>query len=90
MTPLADGRCLPGVMRSWLLEAAPRLGLDPQEEPLSLDRLREADEVWLTGSVAGVRRVSAVAGRSWGRWPVWEHLAPLGVPAPGWPAVEHR
>ncbi len=88
VTPPADGRCLPGVMRAWLLEAAPRLGLDPLEEPLSLDRLREADEVWLTGSVAGVRRVSAVGERSWETWPVWERLAPLGVPAPGWPAVE--
>ena len=84
VTPPADGRCLPGVMRAWLLEAAGRLGLEAVEEPLTLDRLLDADEVWLTGSVAGVRRVGGIDERRFGPWPVWEELRGLGVPAPGW------
>ncbi|GEM_PF-4049415 len=43
------------------------------------------ERVWLTGSVAGVRRVGSIGGRTFSAWPVWERLAVLGVPAPGWP-----
>ncbi len=88
VTPPADGRCLPGVMRAWLLSAAKDLGLKPLEKPLRLEELLEADEVWTTGSTSGVRRVGAIGPRRFVTWPVWSLLAPLGVPAPGWPVNE--
>ncbi len=51
--PLSEG-CVAGVMRRWLLEKA---GLDIVEEPLGIDQLLDADEVFLTNSVFGIRWV---------------------------------
>jgi para-aminobenzoate synthetase/4-amino-4-deoxychorismate lyase len=50
VTPPADGRILPGVTRAVLLELWPGAVV----EPVSLDRLRAADEVFVTSSVRGV------------------------------------
>jgi para-aminobenzoate synthetase / 4-amino-4-deoxychorismate lyase len=58
VTPPADGRILPGVTRARLLAL-----LDVREEIVSLDRLAEADEVFLSGSVRGVEAVSVCGGR---------------------------
>jgi para-aminobenzoate synthetase / 4-amino-4-deoxychorismate lyase len=52
VTPPDDGRLLAGVTRRRLLELLP-----VREEPVSLDRLLAADEVFLTGSVRGVEPV---------------------------------
>ncbi|MCP9490004.1 MAG: chorismate-binding protein [Solirubrobacteraceae bacterium MAG38_C4-C5] len=51
VTPPADGRLLPGIVRSALPAAAASLGLRVREERLTLDRLRAADGVVLTSSV---------------------------------------
>jgi len=50
-TPPADGRILAGVTRAAKLAADPTAG----EEPIELARLIQADEVFLTSSVAGQR-----------------------------------
>jgi anthranilate/para-aminobenzoate synthase component I/branched-subunit amino acid aminotransferase/4-amino-4-deoxychorismate lyase len=50
VTPPADGRILPGVTRAGLLAAPPGAA---REEPIELDRLRRADAVFLTSSIAG-------------------------------------
>jgi para-aminobenzoate synthetase / 4-amino-4-deoxychorismate lyase len=50
-TPPADGRLLPGVTRSLLLEHAREVGLTAGVEPLSLARARAADAVFLTSSI---------------------------------------
>ncbi len=84
-TPPADGRCLPGTLREWLLGTARELGLSPSEEPLSLDDLLAADEIWTTNALIGVRPVAAIGSRTFASWPLWQRLVPLGVPAPGWP-----
>jgi len=84
VTPSAPEGCLPGIMRGWLLEAAPRLGLSPQERNLTLAELLSADEVWLTNAVQGIRRVARVGDRSWDAWDVFPRLQGLQVPAPGW------
>ena len=55
ITPPLDGRQLPGTVRARLLDLAPAAGLEPCEEPLSLDRLAEAHELLLSSSVQGVR-----------------------------------
>jgi para-aminobenzoate synthetase / 4-amino-4-deoxychorismate lyase len=60
LTPPADGRILEGVARRRVLELAP-----VREEPISLERLLAADEVFLTGSVRGVEPVRACGERTW-------------------------
>ena len=62
LTPPADGRILPGVTRRRVLELMP-----VREQPIELDRLLAADEVFLTGSVRGIEPVWACDDdRVWG------------------------
>jgi para-aminobenzoate synthetase/4-amino-4-deoxychorismate lyase len=49
ITPPADGRILPGLTRARVLELEP----DAAEEPISLDRLRAADGIFLTSALRG-------------------------------------
>ena len=51
VTPPADGRILPGVTRELLLVHAPEIGLIAIAEPISLDRARQADAIFLTSSL---------------------------------------
>jgi para-aminobenzoate synthetase/4-amino-4-deoxychorismate lyase len=60
VTPAADGRILPGVARARAIEAARTVGVELREERLSIDRLIEAGEAFLTGSVRGVEPVRSV------------------------------
>ena len=83
-TPPAPVRCLPGIMRGWLLEHMGALGLQALECDLTEADLLGADELWISNAVGGARRVASVAGREWGSWPFFERLIRLGVPAPGW------
>ena len=83
-TPPAPARCLPGIMRDWLLEHAGALGLQVYECDLTTEDLVGADELWISNAVIGVRKVAFVAGREWRSWRFFEDLAKLGVPAPGW------
>ncbi len=62
MTPPADGRLLPGVMRAALLAVAERAGLEAREEPVVLERLEQAEAVLLTSSVRLVS-VAALGGQ---------------------------
>ena len=69
VTPPADGRILPGVMRGLVIERARSLGIPVEESPLSLlDRRLQPDEVFLTNAVRGVIPV--------GRWGRAEFPAP--------------
>ncbi len=56
-TPPLDGSILPGVMRGVVLEQARRLGLAAREVPLTLEDLRAADVVLLSGSLRRLERV---------------------------------
>ena len=70
-TPPLDGSILPGVMREVVLERARRLGIAAREVPLTLEDLRAADMVLLSGSLRllerarlrGDRRSDAAAAR---------------------------
>jgi para-aminobenzoate synthetase/4-amino-4-deoxychorismate lyase len=55
VTPPLDGRLLPGTVRARVLAAAASAGLEPREEPISLERLAAADEVLLSSAIRGVR-----------------------------------
>jgi para-aminobenzoate synthetase/4-amino-4-deoxychorismate lyase len=59
-TPPADGRILPGTARAATLDLAAELGVSAAERPLHLDDLREADDLFLTSSLRGIRPVRGV------------------------------
>jgi len=61
-TPPADGSILPGITRARTLEVARELGLAVREEPLSVERVIAAAEVFVTGSVRGVEPVRTLDG----------------------------
>ncbi len=83
-TPIAPEDCLPGIMRGWLKKNINRLGMAVRECNVSLRDLKQADEVWTSNAVIGIRRVAAVDDVSWTEWPIYQQLRQLGVPAPGW------
>ena len=62
LTPPVDGRILPGIARKRTMEVAEEEGVEVREAELRLDDLRQADEVFLTGSVRGVEPVRSVDG----------------------------
>ncbi len=69
--PLASG-CLAGVTRDVLFDIAPRAGIELREQPLTLDDLARAEEVFIsstTREVAGVGVVDSGQGKVL-RWPV--------------------
>ena len=70
-TPPADGRILPGVTRRSVLDLLP-----VWEEPIVIDRLLAADEVFLSGSVRGIEPVWELeGGRTWHAGTVTPHVS---------------
>jgi branched-chain amino acid aminotransferase len=61
-TPSLDCAILPGTTRSWLLDWARRVGLRPFEGRLRRHDLAEAEEAFLSSSVAGILPVTAFDG----------------------------
>ncbi len=54
--PLSEG-CVAGVMRRWLVEKIPDAGYEMKEEKLTVEDLYNADEVFLTNAIFGIRWV---------------------------------
>ncbi len=54
--PLSEG-CVAGVMRRWLLMNLPSLGWTVVEKPLNKESLEDADEVFLSNALSGIRWV---------------------------------
>jgi branched-subunit amino acid aminotransferase/4-amino-4-deoxychorismate lyase len=54
--------CLPGITRSRLLELSREAGIEVHEQAVSLEELDQADEVFLTNAVQGLREVSSIEG----------------------------
>jgi branched-subunit amino acid aminotransferase/4-amino-4-deoxychorismate lyase len=82
VTPPAPERCLPGVMRSWLLDQAPHVGLPAEQRDVALDEVLAADEVWISNAVIGVQPVRALDDRRWSVWPILQRIREVGIPAP--------
>lgn len=61
-TPPLDGRILPGVTRATTIELARAEGIEVVENFLTLEELRQSQEVFLTNSIRGIERVGAVDG----------------------------
>jgi branched-chain amino acid aminotransferase len=71
-TPALGCAILPGTTRSWILRWATDVGLRPTEGWLSIADLADADEAFLSSSVAGILPVTRLAGQAIG----------AGVPGP--------
>ena len=54
VTPPTDGRILPGVTREHVLQLAKALGVDTEIRAIDVTELTTANEVFLTGSLAGI------------------------------------
>jgi branched-chain amino acid aminotransferase len=77
--PVTDG-CLEGITRGAVLELAPRVGLVADERSLGRADLLRADEVFITGSGAGIVGVRSLDGRPIGTGatgPLTEHICAL-------------
>lgn len=62
-TPPLDGRILPGVTRATTIELARTRAIEVIEDTLTLEELRQAEEVFLTNSIRGVEVVDSSDGR---------------------------
>jgi branched-subunit amino acid aminotransferase/4-amino-4-deoxychorismate lyase len=70
-TPALSQGPLPGVMRAHVLLAAHRFGIPAHEHTYRLTELLQADEIWLTNSLIGIRPVSQIGDRLVASvWPV--------------------
>jgi branched-chain amino acid aminotransferase len=62
-TPPASDGCLEGINRGAVMELAPQLGLEVREQSIGRADLFQAEEVFLTGSGAGIVAVRGLDGR---------------------------
>ncbi len=83
-TPLADDRILPGTTRDAIVRTAGREGINCSFEPLTLDQLRAASEVFVCNAVYGILPVRSVDGirASWEPGPVARHFAAMLASSP--------
>lgn len=74
-TPALECGVLAGIMRGAVIEAAMGLGLEVAEVRAGPEDLAQAEGVFLTNSLIGLRRVSALDGRGLSRSLLAERLA---------------
>jgi 4-amino-4-deoxychorismate lyase len=75
LTPRIDQCGVAGVARARLMRLAKAHGMDIQETDLSLPAVFEAEEVMLTNSVMGLRRVACLEAKHWPGPVISPHLA---------------
>jgi len=63
ITPSTEGPILPGIARSTVLRLARKLGFDVEEGHIALERLLQADGIFLTNSLTGLLPVEKMDGR---------------------------
>ncbi len=68
MTPPCDGQILPGITRSRIVALLNSIGVEVQEVEISLERLADAGEVFLSNSLRGVEWVESCLGVA-----AWRH-----------------
>lgn len=70
-TPRVDRAGVAGVLRAWILEqGALEVGVPMRVQKLTLERLRRADEIFVSNAVAGVLPVAKLGVWNWPRGPV--------------------
>ncbi len=62
--PLSEG-CVAGVMRRKLLADLPAQGFTVKQAPLTVDELTQAEEIFLTNAIRGIKWVSLIADREY-------------------------
>ena len=62
--PLSEG-CVEGVMRRLLLERLPGHGFEFRERAVAPEELQDADEIFLTNALRGIRRVGSFEGKTY-------------------------
>jgi branched-chain amino acid aminotransferase len=62
--PLSEG-CVDGVMRRYLLQQQDKWGIAISEKKVTVDLLAEAEEIFLTNSIRGIRWVKKFESRSY-------------------------
>jgi len=67
LTPAKGPQMLPGITRDLVLELARQHGLPCQETDISEDRLRVADEIWITSSTREIIPVTLLDGKAVGQ-----------------------
>jgi len=60
--PLSEG-CVAGVMRRWIMEKLQAVSYELQEKKCEVEELENADEIFLTNAIRGIRRVRQFSGR---------------------------
>jgi D-alanine transaminase len=75
-----DEKVLPGITRDLVLELAVSAGIEVKEEPVSLEALRAADEIWISSSTREVLPVTVLDNQAVGTGkpgPVWQKIDTL-------------
>jgi para-aminobenzoate synthetase / 4-amino-4-deoxychorismate lyase len=63
-TPPLDGRILPGVTRATTVALARAEEIEVVESTLTVEELRQSEEVFLTNSIRGIEKIGSVDGTS--------------------------
>ncbi len=66
VTPPLTNYILAGVTRGAIIEIAESLGINVGEEPISLERMARADEIWVTGTITEIMPVVNLDGTTIG------------------------
>ena len=74
LTPKLDKCGVVGSRRSLILELAKSLNLEVKEDLISADKLKQADEVFISNSVIGIQSVKSIEGDSLGVNPLTEEI----------------
>jgi D-alanine transaminase len=75
LTPPLDNQILPGITRNIAIQAMKKANLPIAEQIITLEQLKQADEVWLTSSSKELQPVTVIDGKPVGKGeigPVWE------------------
>jgi len=78
VTPPIEAGVLPGITRGVVIDSASSLGIKVAQEAVSVERLLNAEEVFITNSVIEIMPIAAIDGRTVGagsRGKVTERIA---------------
>ena len=62
ITPPADAGILPGITRGIIIDLASRLGIELTQQAVSVERMKGAQEVFITNSVVEIMPIAAIDG----------------------------
>jgi 4-amino-4-deoxychorismate lyase len=75
LTPAIKHAGISGVMRRVILQQAREAGIEAHEVPVTRMELLDADEVFVSNALTGIRPVGQLDGRQWSPGPVTRRLA---------------